>query len=103
MAIKILSYLSAKELLNAGRVCKSWRILSKKEKLWESKCREIVIENPLLLSLNIEWRLLFRKNEKLKKNWKSGKCRILLCKGHTNRYVFLVLFYFLLSIVNYIN
>jgi hypothetical protein len=95
LAIRILSYLTAKELLNIGRVCKSWKYLSKNEKLWESNCREVVLENPLLLSLNIEWRLLYKKNEKLKRNWKSGKCRILLCKGHTNRYVFFsIIFYY---------
>jgi hypothetical protein len=68
-----------------GKVCKKWKKLSESSKLWESKCRDIIVDLPLNFSYgNPEWRKIFQHKEQLKKNWSEGKCRIVQCKGHTN-------------------
>ncbi len=85
IAIIILSFLTPKELVIVGKVSKSWRKISESSPLWESKCRDIIVDLPVSYVYgNPEWRKLFQQNEMLKKNWSAGKCRIVQCKGHTN-------------------
>ena len=66
-------------------MCKKWKKLSESSKLWESKCRDIIVDLPLNFSYgNPEWRNIFQHKEQLKKNWNEGKCRVVQCKGHAN-------------------
>nr|KAG5711219.1 hypothetical protein BaRGS_004863 [Batillaria attramentaria] len=81
ISLKILSYLSPKELVEVSRVSKSWRRLTNHNSLWEEKCREVKLEVPV--SDNPIWKRVFRDNVYLKINWNSGDCRITDFKGHT--------------------
>lgn len=34
-----------------------------------------------------DWKQLYRENKSLKQNWATGKCQIIDCKGHKDKYV----------------
>ncbi|XP_070188911.1 beta-TrCP-like [Littorina saxatilis] len=81
VSLKILSFLSPKELVDVSRVSKAWQKLASHNSLWEAKCREVKLEVPV--SDNPIWKRVFRDNLYLRLNWNSGACRVTDFKGHT--------------------
>lgn len=81
LALRILSYLTPKELVVVSRVSKAWQKLANHNSLWEAKCREVKLEVPV--SDKPTWKNVFRENLYLRLNWNSGACRVTDFKGHT--------------------
>ncbi|XP_046574682.1 LOW QUALITY PROTEIN: F-box/WD repeat-containing protein 7-like [Haliotis rubra] len=81
LALKILSYLSPAELLQASRVNKTWHCLANNNELWRSKCNEVKME--VRVNSAPIWKKLFRDNMYLRLNWNNGVCRKVDLQGHT--------------------
>ncbi|XP_048240296.1 F-box protein MET30-like [Haliotis rufescens] len=81
LALKILSYLSPVELLQASRVNKTWQSLTNNNELWRSKCSEVKLE--VRVNSAPIWKKLFRDNMYLRLNWNNGVCRKIDLQGHT--------------------
>ncbi|KAE8606001.1 hypothetical protein XENTR_v10010556 [Xenopus tropicalis] len=50
LALRILSYLDAKDILQVAQTCQRWRELAEDEGLWQGKCKADGIEEPLHIS-----------------------------------------------------
>ncbi|XP_050390383.2 F-box/WD repeat-containing protein 7 isoform X1 [Patella vulgata] len=79
IALKILSYLNPKELLQARRVSKTWRKFADNNDIWKTKCSEVKVEVPAVPV----WKDIYRDNMYLRFNWNSGICHTVDLKGHT--------------------
>ena len=76
LAMSILRYLEPKDLLNAMRTCKSWKILCDDSLLWKDKCRALPeIPNHYYDddSDNLDWKKIFLTRQELDDNWKTGR------------------------------
>ncbi|XP_041354437.1 F-box/WD repeat-containing protein 7-like [Gigantopelta aegis] len=83
LAVKILSYLTPTELVQASLVNKTWHKIASNNELWKSKCEEVKVKVPI--SQSPTWKNIFRDNLKLQHNWKTGECRTVDLKGHTDK------------------
>ncbi|XP_074663195.1 uncharacterized protein LOC141915527 [Tubulanus polymorphus] len=85
VALKILGYLSPKELCIAAKVSKKWKIMCGHNELWKAKCAEVKLEFPQKkLSRNPVWKKLYKQGLSSRRNWLHGRCKIIDVKGHAN-------------------
>ena len=78
LALSILRYLEPKDLLNAMRTCKSWKVLCDDSLLWKDKCRLLGPEIPNHFydnsdNDNLDWKRIFLTRQELDDNWKTGR------------------------------
>ena len=76
LAMSILRYLEPKDLLNAMRTCKSWKVLCDDSLLWKDKCRALPeIPNHYYDgdSDNLDWKKIFLTRQELDDNWRTGR------------------------------
>ncbi|KAK3098596.1 hypothetical protein FSP39_021090 [Pinctada imbricata] len=83
VALKILGYLTPKEILTCSRVSKTWFKLANNNDVWMNECKEIDIKVPI--PSNPNWKHVYRDNLYLKINWENGDCRMLDLRGHTDQ------------------
>ncbi|KAL5010050.1 hypothetical protein ScPMuIL_012355 [Solemya velum] len=83
LALKILGYLTPKELLKVGQVSTLWEQLASSNELWRVKCTEVKLEVPV--TTNPIWKKVFRDNMFLRLNWNNGVCRTMELRGHTDK------------------
>lgn len=82
IALKILSYLTVKELLRACMVSKTWNSLAINNNIWKAKCDMVKLEVPI--GNNPNWKQLYKENCNLRVNWSEGYCKTVDLKGHTD-------------------
>ncbi|RUS92154.1 hypothetical protein EGW08_000007 [Elysia chlorotica] len=82
LALKILQYLSPKELLTAGQVSKRWTRLANDNSLWRAKCEETTLEIPVPSAP--EWKRVYKDNLYLRLNWNKGYYSTVDFRGHTH-------------------
>ncbi|MBN3308663.1 FBXW7 protein, partial [Amia calva] len=82
LSLKILSYLSPRELLVTSQVSKTWYKLCSSNWLWRIKCQESTGGLPLPAPPD-SWKNVFKSDYCLRQNWEEGKCRTAELKGHT--------------------
>lgn len=100
LALYVLSFLEPKDLSNAARTCRYWRILGDDNLLWKEKCHDYEMFCPLselLEKTNIgkrttkgelPYKQLFVYCHKLEKNWRTNSLRpITFLKGHDDHVV----------------
>ncbi|GFO33397.1 histone-lysine N-methyltransferase SETMAR [Plakobranchus ocellatus] len=83
LALKILQYLSPKELLVAGQVSKRWSRLANDNALWRAKCEGVTLEIPVPSAP--VWKRVFKDNLYLRLNWNKGFYSTVDFRGHTHR------------------
>eukprot|EP00111_Clytia_hemisphaerica_P004411 TCONS_00012615-protein len=101
LALYVLSFLEPKDLSNAARTCRYWRILGEDNLLWKEKCHEYQLFYPLSDLLEegkvdkkasqpneAPYKELFAYCHKLERNWRSNTLRpVMYLRGHDDHVV----------------
>ncbi|XP_069037967.1 F-box and WD repeat domain-containing 11-A-like [Lepisosteus oculatus] len=82
LSLKILSFLSPRELLLTSQVCKTWYKRCGSNRLWQIKCKESTVGIPVIEQAE-SWKRVFKNDYCLRQNWKRGRCYTVELKGHT--------------------
>eukprot|EP00079_Xenopus_tropicalis_P031292 XP_017945063.1 PREDICTED: uncharacterized protein LOC100158595 isoform X1 [Xenopus tropicalis] len=80
LALRILSYLDAKDILQVAQTCQRWRELAEDEGLWQGKCKADGIEEPLHISTATgsrprPWKSAYTNQLRVDTNWHRGRFR----------------------------
>ncbi|XP_017945065.2 F-box/WD repeat-containing protein 7 isoform X1 [Xenopus tropicalis] len=80
LALRILSYLDAKDILQVAQTCQRWRELAEDEGLWQGKCKADGIEEPLHISTATgsrprPWKSTYTNQLRVDTNWHRGRFR----------------------------
>ena len=92
LALYVLSFLEAKDLLRAAQTCRYWRLLAEDNLLWREKCREESIDEKLVFGGRLRrrqlsggtgggagskspWKHLYLRQKQIEFNWKAGPLR----------------------------
>uniref|UniRef100_A0A803J517 Uncharacterized XB5721468 n=1 Tax=Xenopus tropicalis TaxID=8364 RepID=A0A803J517_XENTR len=80
LALRILSYLDAKDILQVAQTCQRWRELAEDEGLWQGKCKADGIEEPLHISTATgsrprPWKSAYTNQLRVDTNWRRGRFR----------------------------
>jgi len=101
LALYVLSFLEAKDLLRAAQTCRYWRLLAEDNLLWREKCREESIDEQLVFGGRLRrrplsggtgggtggggagggiggkspWKHLYLRQKQIEYNWKAGPLR----------------------------
>lgn len=62
------------------QVSKNWYSFFNNNEVWKNKCGYIEIK--VFVFLNLNWKIVYRDNVYLVKNWESGVCRVFDFKGY---------------------
>uniref|UniRef100_A0A6I8RML9 F-box domain-containing protein n=1 Tax=Xenopus tropicalis TaxID=8364 RepID=A0A6I8RML9_XENTR len=78
LALRILSYLDAKDILQVAQTCQRWRELAEDEGLWQGKCKADGIEEPLHISTATgsrprPWKSAYTNQLRVDTNWRRGR------------------------------
>ncbi|XP_050415118.1 F-box/WD repeat-containing protein 7 isoform X2 [Patella vulgata] len=93
LALHVLSFLDAKDLLQAAQTCRYWHILTEDNLLWREKCREECIDKSAFSkrkngSLCSQWKALYLRQYQIEQNWRSGAIRPnKVLKGHDDHVI----------------
>ncbi|XP_043224950.1 F-box/WD repeat-containing protein 7-like isoform X2 [Amphibalanus amphitrite] len=83
LALHVLSFLPAGDLLRAAQTCRSWRQLAEDNLLWREKCRELQVDDPQELiafrrrhAISSEpdssvWKQAYIRRMRIEANWRS--------------------------------
>ncbi|XP_031756230.1 F-box/WD repeat-containing protein 7 [Xenopus tropicalis] len=80
LALRILSYLDAKDILQVAQTCQRWRELAEDEGLWQGKCKADGIEEPPHISTATgsrprPWKSAYTNQLRVDTNWRRGRFR----------------------------
>eukprot|EP00079_Xenopus_tropicalis_P015511 XP_004913379.1 PREDICTED: F-box/WD repeat-containing protein 7-like [Xenopus tropicalis] len=82
LALRILSYLDAKDILQVAQTCQRWRELAEDEGLWQEKCKADGIEEPPQVTRSRAkgsgsgpWRSAYTNQLRVDTNWRRGRFR----------------------------
>lgn len=90
---KILLLLDAVSLARCGRVCRQWRVLAGCRALWQRMCtggdwlvspdtHSRQLAECSLVDGQINWRQVFERRYRLRRNWLQGQCHVRTFEGH---------------------
>lgn len=85
LSLKILSYLTPKDIVNASEVSKDWHDICTSDVTWNIKCVQHAVppNNPE----ELRQQELYKNNILLKDNWKNGRCRVNCFSGSQHKMV----------------
>uniref|UniRef100_A0A803J429 F-box domain-containing protein n=1 Tax=Xenopus tropicalis TaxID=8364 RepID=A0A803J429_XENTR len=82
LALRILSYLDAKDILQVAQTCQRWRELAEDEGLWQGKCKADGIEEPPQVTRSRAkglrsgpWRSAYTNQLRIDNNWLRRRCK----------------------------
>ncbi|KAI8799167.1 F-box/WD repeat-containing protein 7 [Biomphalaria glabrata] len=96
LALYVLSFLEARDLLRAAQTCRYWRVLAEDNLLWREKCREEGIDEETVYgsrmrrrhSARSPYKSLFMRQSQIEHNWRSGVNRPpKILKGHDDHVI----------------
>ncbi|XP_012817526.2 F-box/WD repeat-containing protein 7 [Xenopus tropicalis] len=80
LALRILSYLDAKDILQVAQTCQRWRELAEDEGLWQGKCKADGIEEPPQVTRSRAkgsgsgpWKSAYTNQLRIDTNWHRGR------------------------------
>ncbi|KAE8606002.1 hypothetical protein XENTR_v10010557 [Xenopus tropicalis] len=80
LALRILSYLDAKDILQVAQTCQRWRELAQYDSLWCEKCKADGIEEPPQVTRSRAkglrsgpWRRAYIRQLRIDNNWRRGR------------------------------
>ncbi|KAE8606009.1 hypothetical protein XENTR_v10010564 [Xenopus tropicalis] len=80
LALRILSYLDAKDIMQVAQTCQRWRELAEDEGLWQGKCKADGIEEPLQVTRSRAkgfrsgpWKSAYTNQLRVDTNWRRGR------------------------------
>lgn len=87
LSLKILSFLSAKDLAVASTVSRKWNRRSLSNELWEEKCDEVrsEIATPSVSSRVGDYYDVYRTNHIRRRNWSRARCSHVHLCGHESK------------------
>eukprot|EP00079_Xenopus_tropicalis_P031295 XP_017945066.1 PREDICTED: F-box/WD repeat-containing protein 7-like [Xenopus tropicalis] len=95
LALRILSYLDAKDILQVAQTCQRWRELAEDEGLWEGKCKADGIEEPPQVTRSRAkgsgsgpWRRAYTNQLRVDTNWHRGRCKTIKLDMHYDDLIF---------------
>ena len=87
LALYVLSFLEARDLLVAAQTCRYWRILAEDDLMWKEKCQEEGISERRFtkvsrsslknkknnnLGIGSSWKVAFLRQVRIEANWRTG-------------------------------
>ncbi|KAE8606007.1 hypothetical protein XENTR_v10010562 [Xenopus tropicalis] len=77
LALRILSYLDAKDILQVAQTCQRWRELAEDEGLWQGKCKADGIEEPHTAtgSRPRPWKSAYMSEFRMSIRWPRVRCK----------------------------
>lgn len=80
LALYVLSFLDARDLLRAAQTCQYWHVLCEDNLLWREKCREEGISESLVYGSRLRRRpgnpspckALYMRQSQIEQNWRTG-------------------------------
>uniref|UniRef100_A0A8D3B005 F-box/WD repeat-containing protein 7 n=1 Tax=Scophthalmus maximus TaxID=52904 RepID=A0A8D3B005_SCOMX len=97
LALYVLTFLAPRDLLQAARTCRYWRILAEDNLLWREKCREEGISECVSSRRRKSarpgpavspWKSTFIRQHRIESNWRKGDDREpTVLKGHDDHVI----------------
>uniref|UniRef100_A0A8D8PZE4 F-box/WD repeat-containing protein 7 n=1 Tax=Cacopsylla melanoneura TaxID=428564 RepID=A0A8D8PZE4_9HEMI len=102
LALYVLTFLQAEDLLRAAQTCRSWRFLAEDNLLWREKCLEAGIDTELPPAVNSSkksrhkysystsspWKALFMSHRSVEMNWRTRPIKDpKVLKGHDDHVI----------------